>query len=364
MALNNNKELYIKRTKQAFLYSGLLFLTVFNIVKFCEFSSSNPSLLTEYETPTDKFKQFRNPLIASTYTDKSGNTKVLILPENAINNPHIKIEKISGANIKTISLIDSNPAYENFLKQIFANKDLSITYANLSADLFTKENNLIVTFDNLENPSKKTDFIKKEAKLQNLRPQTFDILNIGSIYKLFKLPKKNTNLSLDEQKENLTAFITDYATELENFKNLKNVDIPLNNHFNDKASCVVLACQQDMGICEEFGTFNFEKSLKNSLINNFKQANKKYPNFEKKIFLLTKLEKQNFKTEQEFFNSLNDSTGVFIQTGLRQAVMLPVFWKKYLNKQEFINDLKIKSGINPDYWNEDINIYYFKAVEV
>jgi len=43
---------------------------------------------------------------------------------------------------------------------------------------------------------------------------------------------------------------------------------------------------------------------------------------------------------------------------------MPDDWQHYKTKEEFVKDLKLKAGLSPDYWSEDINIFYFKAVEV
>lgn len=365
MALNNNKELYIKRTKQILIYGILLFLVIFNTIKFFDFTSSNPELLVEYKTPIDKLRHFKNPLIASVYFDNDDNIKILVLPQSAINHPFINRHKISETNFEEIFIIaENNTSYENFVKKFFKNPDINIKKTSLSAELLNSKNKLIVIFEDLENQSQKFQTVKNYAKQHNLKPKTFDLLNIKKSYNILNSITEHKKLTLDEQQKNLANFIQDYNAELKNFIINPNEKSKLSKHFYDKASTVVLACNTDKSICEDFGNFNFEKSLKSSLIQNLQQATEKHPNYEKKIYLLTKFEKQNFNNEEEFLNSLDTSLGVFIKIGLRQAIMLPFFWEQYNKKQEFINELKIKSGLNPDYWNDDINIYYFKAVEV
>jgi len=133
--------------------------------------------------------------------------------------------------------------------------------------------------------------------------------------------------------------------------------------YHDKASIIVSVCAND-DECEEFGDFDFSESVLESISKNMIKADKKYPNIDKRVFLVTKLEKQNFNLEDDFINSLNPSLGVVMKKGLLTGVMLPIFWEKYATKKDFVNKLKIKSGINPDYWSKDIQIYYFKAVEI
>ena len=60
-----------------------------------------------------------------------------------------------------------------------------------------------------------------------------------------------------------------------------------------------------------------------------------------------------------------DKEGSFIFIGWHgRAMMLPYFWNIYSDKKEFVNQLKLKSGLHPDYWSEKIEIYYFKAAEI
>ena len=82
------------------------------------------------------------------------------------------------------------------------------------------------------------------------------------------------------------------------------------------------------------------------------------------MFLLTQLEKQNFKSEQDLLNNLDNTLGIVIKKGLLTGIMLPAYWEFYPEKKEFVKTLKIKSGISPDYWSENIQIYFFKAREI
>ena len=94
------------------------------------------------------------------------------------------------------------------------------------------------------------------------------------------------------------------------------------------------------------------------------QARKEMPRAEIRVFLLTGKILKNYADEKDFEKDLQEGDGVLLIDGKRKGLMLPYFWGQYPDKKEFINQLKLKSGISPDYWSEKTDIYYFKAVEI
>ena len=59
-----------------------------------------------------------------------------------------------------------------------------------------------------------------------------------------------------------------------------------------------------------------------------------------------------------------DIDGIILRDGNRQGVFLPSVWKQLPQKQEFLNNLKIKAGISPSYWSNKIKVYRFRTVEI
>ena len=83
------------------------------------------------------------------------------------------------------------------------------------------------------------------------------------------------------------------------------------------------------------------------------------------ISLLTNFEKINYTNEQDVLKQIKaGKDGIVIRDGNRQGVFLPVVWTQLRDKTEFFKQLKIKAGMNPNYWNNGIKVYRFRAVEI
>ena len=358
MSLNNNKELYIKMRRIS-LYVFLSFLLIFNLFVFFNLVSSNSSFLTDYQSPVDELKDFRKPLMVLEFKNIENKNKLIILPDNIISHPYVKNHKAFFKGYDRIMIITSSKTTEKHFDYIKNFSD-NVFFGDELNDDVLKNNALLVYFEDMENPSTDYEKIKEFIKRHNLRPKTSDLLDTSHIKTVLDEKYKKKKYSLDEQYQNLESFAKDFNQELNKFKLNNNKEYP--PHFYDKASTLVYACD-DMLKCKEFTDFSFNKSLIKSLSKNINNAQKEGYKI-KNIYLLTKLEKQNFKTEDELLNSLDTSIGVLIKNGILSGIMLPVFWKKYEDKNDFINQLKIKSGLNPDYFKDTMEIYYFKAVEI
>lgn len=92
---------------------------------------------------------------------------------------------------------------------------------------------------------------------------------------------------------------------------------------------------------------------------------KELPNITYTISLLTGFEEIIYHNEQDLIKKINrDIDGIVIRDGNRQGVFLPDVWKIFPNKEEFFKQLKIKAGLNPNYWSNNIKVYRFRTVEV
>lgn len=360
MALNNDKELHKKRIKQILLFGFLFCLCFFNIVSFCRYISSNPQELVNYQKPIDDLRYFRNPLTGISFSDKTGNSKIVVLPNNITDNPYIKKHKIRFDN--NIVVINNELTQEKHI-QFLLNFTKNITKENFLSPKLINEQNVLIWFDNILSPLDDFSKIKELAKKLNLKPKFFDLLNYKQIKKISQKNEHTANLSVEQQFENLTDFVQVYDNKLKDFiLNYKNNPVD-EQHFNDKAATMVLACD-DKQNCKHFADFEFDKSLVQSLKNNLTKADNNLPNSQKRIFLLTKVEEHSFETQEKFLQNLNKNFGVIIQKGLRTSFLMPDDWQQYKTKEDFVKALKLKAGLSPDYWSEDINIFYFKAVEV
>ena len=83
------------------------------------------------------------------------------------------------------------------------------------------------------------------------------------------------------------------------------------------------------------------------------------------ISLLSGFEDIKYQNEQDLIQKIiKDIDGVVIRDGNRQGVFLPSVWEKLPNKEDFFKQLKIKAGMNPNYWSNRIKVYRFRTVEI
>ena len=89
------------------------------------------------------------------------------------------------------------------------------------------------------------------------------------------------------------------------------------------------------------------------------------PQIKASISLLSSYEKIKFKSEEDLLSQVIPGTdGLVLIDGDRQGLFLPSVWKQIPQKQEFLNNLKIKAGLSPSYWSDNVKIFRFRTVEV
>ena len=83
------------------------------------------------------------------------------------------------------------------------------------------------------------------------------------------------------------------------------------------------------------------------------------------VSLLTGFEGIKFTSYDDLINKIRPNTdGLLIKDGKRQGLFLPSVWDDIPNKKEFLNELKIKAGLSPNYWSDNIEVFRFKTVEI
>ena len=89
------------------------------------------------------------------------------------------------------------------------------------------------------------------------------------------------------------------------------------------------------------------------------------PQIKASISLLSSYEKIKFKSEEDLLSQIIPGTdGLVLIDGDRQGLFLSSVWKQIPQKQEFLNNLKIKAGLSPSYWSKNVKIFRFRTVEV
>lgn len=83
------------------------------------------------------------------------------------------------------------------------------------------------------------------------------------------------------------------------------------------------------------------------------------------ISLLTSLERVRFLSEEDLLSKIvEEKDGLVMIDGSRQGLFLPSVWRQIPDKREFLQHLKIKTGLSPNYWSNKIQIYRFRVVEI
>lgn len=83
------------------------------------------------------------------------------------------------------------------------------------------------------------------------------------------------------------------------------------------------------------------------------------------ISLLTNFEEITFTSYEDLLSKLRPTVdGVLIRDGKRQGLFLPAVWKDIPDKQDFMTELKLKAGLSPSYWSDNIKVFRFRTVEI
>lgn len=83
------------------------------------------------------------------------------------------------------------------------------------------------------------------------------------------------------------------------------------------------------------------------------------------VSLLTGYERINYSDEADLLEQMQPGVdGIVIRDGDRQGLFLPSVWEQLPDKKSFLNNLKLKAGMSPSFWSNDIKVYRFRTVEV
>ncbi len=83
------------------------------------------------------------------------------------------------------------------------------------------------------------------------------------------------------------------------------------------------------------------------------------------VSILSGYERVRFNSEEDLLSKIvPQKDGLVLRDGDRQGVFLPSVWEQFPSSVEFLNNLKIKAGLSPSYWSDNVKIYRFRTVEV
>ena len=83
------------------------------------------------------------------------------------------------------------------------------------------------------------------------------------------------------------------------------------------------------------------------------------------ISILTEPKKIEFSDEEDLLNKMVPNIdGIIIKDGRYQAVYLTVVWEQLPDKREFLNSLKMKAGLSPNYFSKTFEAYRFESIYI
>ena len=80
------------------------------------------------------------------------------------------------------------------------------------------------------------------------------------------------------------------------------------------------------------------------------------------LSILTPAEPVSFTSEQDLITQLQPGIdGLILEEGHRRGTFLPSVWEQLPEPEQFLQHLKQKAGLPPDYWSENIRIYRYRT---
>lgn len=81
-----------------------------------------------------------------------------------------------------------------------------------------------------------------------------------------------------------------------------------------------------------------------------------------KISVLGKAERINFESEDDLLQQIRQNVdGLILEYGHNRGTFLPSVWEQVLNKQEFLNHLKVKAGLFTTWWDDTVKISRYET---
>jgi AmmeMemoRadiSam system protein A len=93
----------------------------------------------------------------------------------------------------------------------------------------------------------------------------------------------------------------------------------------------------------------------------FPQLSKaEYPQLEIHLSILSQSEPMTFESEQDLIKQLRPHVdGLIMQEGGRRGTFLPSVWDSLPEPKQFLQQLKIKSGLPSHYWSDTLQVFRY-----
>lgn len=145
-----------------------------------------------------------------------------------------------------------------------------------------------------------------------------------------------------------------------------------NNYlFNQGASFVTLRLKNNSKIV--FGSAYAYKAVAADIADNIYHVLSDKKNLKKikgkqadlVVELLTEPEELTFLSYDDLLSQITPKAdGLIIQSGEREGILLPDYWNEIESKDAFVTELKLKAGLSPTYWNDEVKVFRFRTVEI
>ncbi|MHB8742414.1 MAG: AmmeMemoRadiSam system protein A [Sulfuricaulis sp.] len=141
-----------------------------------------------------------------------------------------------------------------------------------------------------------------------------------------------------------------------------------------RATFITLQLNDKLRGC--MGTLHAHQTLVEDVVNNAWNAAFRdtrfaaltWPEFERldiHISILSQPEPITFSSEEDLLSKLHPYVdGLILQEGLNRGTFLPSVWESLPTPREFLRHLKLKAGLNADYWSSQIRIQRYTTESI
>ena len=85
-----------------------------------------------------------------------------------------------------------------------------------------------------------------------------------------------------------------------------------------------------------------------------------YPELSIHLSVLSDLLAVDFTSQADLLSQVRENRdGLLLEIGPHRGLLLPSVWKDLPDKQQFLRHLKMKAGLQPDFWSDYLNIERF-----
>ncbi|RMG54230.1 MAG: AmmeMemoRadiSam system protein A [Gammaproteobacteria bacterium] len=88
------------------------------------------------------------------------------------------------------------------------------------------------------------------------------------------------------------------------------------------------------------------------------------PELEIHVSVLSPPEPMTFRDEADLLAQLRPGVdGLILRAGHHQGTFLPSVWEQLPRREDFLAHLKLKAGLPPDYWSDDVQVWRYTTEE-